>query len=67
MRQYGVAVLVDDLSLGFLGDAQLDYVEELVGSYFKVEIPTLPLLADAGPLFLYELGVICALPGMLIH
>ena len=37
LRQHGVAVLVDDLSLGFLGDAQLDYVEELVGSYFKVE------------------------------
>jgi len=51
LRQYGVAVLVDDLSLGFLGDAQLDYVEELVGSYFKVENPNATASCGCGTSF----------------
>lgn len=51
LRQHGVAVLVDDLSLGFLGDAQLDYVEELVGSYFKVENPNATASCGCGTSF----------------
>ena len=51
LRQHGVAVLVDDMSLGFLGDAQLDYVEELVGSYFKVENPNATASCGCGTSF----------------
>ena len=51
LRQYGVSVLVDDLSLGFLGNAQLDYVEELVGSYFKVENPNATASCGCGTSF----------------
>lgn len=35
----GVKVVVDDVSLDFLGDAQVDYKQELIGSYFAVENP----------------------------
>ena len=51
LRQHGVVVLVDDMSLGFLGDAQLDYVEELVGSYFKVENPNATASCGCGTSF----------------
>ena len=36
---FGVKILVDDISQGFLHDAELDYVEELLGSFFKVNNP----------------------------
>ena len=51
LRQHGVTVLVDDMSLGFLGNAQLDYVEELVGSYFKVENPNATASCGCGTSF----------------
>ncbi len=51
LRQHGVAVLVDDMSLSFLGDSQLDYVEELVGSYFKVENPNATASCGCGSSF----------------
>ena len=35
----GQAMLVDDVSLPFLADAEVDYVDELVGSQFKVRNP----------------------------
>jgi len=35
----GVKVVVDEISLDFLGDAQVDYKQELIGSYFAVENP----------------------------
>lgn len=35
----GVAMLVDDVSLPFLADAEVDYVDELVGAQFKVRNP----------------------------
>ena len=35
-KQFGVKVIVDELSIQFLNNCELDYVEELVGSYFKV-------------------------------
>ena len=35
----GVKVVVDDISLDFLGNAQVDFKQELIGSYFAVENP----------------------------
>ena len=48
---HGIAVLVDDMSLGFLEGAQLDYVEELLGSYFKVENPNATASCGCGTSF----------------
>ena len=48
---FGVTVLVDDMSLGFLEGAQLDYVEELIGSYFKVENPNATASCGCGTSF----------------
>ena len=48
---YGVSVLVDEMSLGFLEGAQLDYVEELLGSYFKVENPNATASCGCGTSF----------------
>ena len=35
----GVTMLVDQVSLQFMGGSQLDYVEDLIGSAFKVVNP----------------------------
>lgn len=48
---HGVTVLVDDMSLGFLEGAQLDYVEELIGAYFKVENPNATASCGCGTSF----------------
>ena len=48
---HGITVLVDDMSLGFLEGAQLDYVEELLGSYFKVENPNATASCGCGTSF----------------
>ena len=31
-----VKILIDSTSLGFINDAKLDFVEDMIGSYFKV-------------------------------
>jgi len=48
---YGISVLVDEMSLSFLEGAQLDYVEELLGSYFKVENPNATASCGCGTSF----------------
>lgn len=48
---HGITVLVDDMSLGFLEGAELDYVEELLGSYFKVENPNATASCGCGTSF----------------
>jgi len=48
---HGVTVLVDDMSIGFLEGAELDYVEELLGSYFKVENPNATASCGCGTSF----------------
>ncbi len=35
----GVKVVVDEISLDFLGNAEVDFKQELIGSYFAVENP----------------------------
>ncbi len=36
---HGIKVIVDDMSLEILGDAEIDFVEDLIGSAFKLNIP----------------------------
>ncbi len=48
---HGVCVLVDEMSLPFLENARLDYVEELIGSYFKVENPNATASCGCGTSF----------------
>lgn len=47
----GVKVVVDEMSLEFLGGSEIDYVEELVGSYFTVRNPNAASTCGCGVSF----------------
>lgn len=47
----GARMVVDDTSLDLLAGAELDYVEELVGSYFKVSNPNASSSCGCGQSF----------------
>lgn len=47
----GVRVVVDDVSLDLLSGAQLDYKDELIGSYFAVENPNATSACGCGTSF----------------
>lgn len=47
----GVKVVVDDVSLDLLSGAQLDFKDELVGSYFAVENPNASSSCGCGTSF----------------
>ncbi len=36
---HGVKVVIDDMSLEILGSSEVDFVEDLIGSAFKLNIP----------------------------
>ena len=38
-KAHGITVVVDEMSLEILGDAEVDFVEDLMGSAFKLNIP----------------------------
>jgi iron-sulfur cluster assembly protein len=38
-EQHGVKVVIDEVSLGYLSGATVDYVDEIMGSGFKIENP----------------------------
>ena len=38
-EDHGVKVVIDDMSLEILGDSEIDFVEDLIGSAFKLNIP----------------------------
>ena len=46
-----VKVAVDGMSLGFLEGSQLDYVQELIGSYFQVSNPNATASCGCGTSF----------------
>ena len=48
---HGITVLVDEMSISFLEHAELDYVEELVGSYFVVHNPNATANCGCGTSF----------------
>jgi iron-sulfur cluster insertion protein len=47
----GVRIVVDSVSLDFLRGAELDYVEELLGSYFAVQNPNASSSCGCGTSF----------------
>mgnify|MGYP003701006743 CR=1 FL=1 len=47
----GVKVVVDEVSLDFLENAQVDYKRELIGSYFTVENPNASSSCGCGTSF----------------
>lgn len=47
----GVKVVVDDVSLDLLSGAQLDFKDELIGSYFAVENPNATASCGCGTSF----------------
>ena len=51
LNQHGVSVLIDEMSMPFLERAQLDYKEELIGSYFAVENPNATANCGCGTSF----------------
>jgi iron-sulfur cluster assembly protein len=38
-EQYGVKLVVDEISINYLNGATVDYVDEIMGSGFKIENP----------------------------
>jgi iron-sulfur cluster insertion protein len=47
----GVGVLIDEVSLELLKGSQLDYVEDLIGSYFAVKNPNASSTCGCGSSF----------------
>ncbi len=47
----GVKVVVDDMSLDFLGGAELDYVNDLIGASFQVKNPNATASCGCGTSF----------------
>jgi iron-sulfur cluster insertion protein len=47
----GARVVVDEVSLGLLAGSELDYVEDLVGSYFAVKNPNAKSSCGCGTSF----------------
>ena len=47
----GATVLVDELSLQYMGGAELDYVEDLIGSAFKINNPNAVAACGCGTSF----------------
>lgn len=47
----GASVVVDETSLGLLAGAEIDYVEDLMGSYFKVSNPNATSSCGCGSSF----------------
>jgi len=39
LEQHGVQVVIDDVSMNYLGGATIDFVTEVMGSGFKIENP----------------------------
>lgn len=50
----GVKVLVDEVSMEFLAGAQVDFKEDLIGSYFAVENPNATSSCGCGTSFSVE-------------
>ena len=46
-----VKILIDSTSLGFINDAKLDFVEDMIGSYFKISNPNASSTCGCGTSF----------------
>lgn len=50
-EQFGVRVVVDEISINYLAGATIDYVDELMGSGFKIENPNAVATCGCGSSF----------------
>ena len=50
-EMHGVRVIVDEVSMGYLRGATVDYVDELMGSGFKIENPNAVAACGCGSSF----------------
>ena len=50
-RSYGARVVIDEVSLELLKGAEIDFVEDLLGSYFKVANPNATTSCGCGSSF----------------
>lgn len=53
-EQYGVKVVVDDVSMGYLRGSVVDFVEDVMGSGFKIENPNAVSTCGCGHSFQAE-------------
>jgi iron-sulfur cluster insertion protein len=47
----GAAIIVDDISLPFLTDSEVDYVDDLIGAHFKINNPNATSSCGCGTSF----------------
>jgi iron-sulfur cluster insertion protein len=47
----GARVVVDPISLGFLRDSEIDFVDELIGAQFKINNPNVTAACGCGTSF----------------
>ncbi len=50
-EQGGIRVVVDEVSLGLINGAELDYVEDLIGSFFALKNPNASSTCGCGTSF----------------
>ena len=51
LERDGAKVVIDDVSLGFLENSEIDYVKELIGSAFKIHNPNAVAACGCGTSF----------------
>jgi len=47
----GIEIITDEMSIGFLKGSELDYVEEMIGSYFAMKNPNASSTCGCGSSF----------------
>jgi iron-sulfur cluster assembly protein len=50
-EQHGVSVVIDDVSINYLGGANIDFVNEVMGSGFKIDNPNATSSCGCGSSF----------------
>ena len=51
MEQHGVKIVIDDVSMGYMQGATVDYVDDIMGSGFKIENPNATSTCGCGHSF----------------
>jgi iron-sulfur cluster assembly accessory protein len=56
IEQHGVKVVIDEVSIGYMRGASIDYVEDVMGSGFKIDNPNAMAACGCGTSFQTEDG-----------
>lgn len=51
LNQHGVKILVDSMSIGYLGGSTIDYITSLMGSQFSIKNPSATATCGCGSSF----------------